>query len=171
MPIKVRTGNQWVQVSDGADGSSSVPSGSIVMYNSASAPNGWVLCDNSTAAQQAGAPDLRDRFIIGTGYSYSVGDTGGYADVYIPQHTHAVNIAEGGNHTHQYYFRSGTSRADNDESHQRNSGVAEYTTMGTGAHQHTATTSNNTGGAAITNAQRAGRNRPPFYALTFIMKL
>ena len=171
MPIKVRSGNQWVQVSDGADGSSSVPSGAIVMYNSASAPNGWVLCDNSSAAQNAGAPDLRDRFIIGSGNNYSIDDKGGYTDVYIPQHTHGVTIDTGGNHTHTYYFRSGTSRADNDESHQRNSGDAIYTTMGTGAHDHTASTSNNTGGAAITNAQRSGRNLPPYYALTFIMKL
>ena len=171
MPIKVRSGNEWIQVSDGADGSSSVPSGAIVMYNSASAPSGWVLCDNSSAAQAAGAPDLRDRFIIGAGDDHSIDDTGGYTDVYIPQHTHAVTIAEGGNHTHTYLFRSGTSRADNDEDHARNTGAATYTTTGTGAHNHTATTANNTGGAAITNAQRSGRNLPPFYALTFIMKL
>ena len=33
------------------------------------------------------------------------------------------------------------------------------------------TTAVNTGGAAITNAQRSGRNLPPYYALCYIMKL
>ena len=41
-----------------------------------------------------------------------------------------------------------------------------------GSHQHTysGTTANNTGGAAITNAQRSNRNLPPYYALCYIMK-
>lgn len=38
-----------------------------------SIPAGWLLC----AANNAPAPDLSDRFIIGAGDQYSVGDTGG----------------------------------------------------------------------------------------------
>ena len=35
-------------------------------------PAGWHLCDGT-----AGTPDLRDKFIIGAGSTYGVGDTGG----------------------------------------------------------------------------------------------
>ena len=47
-------------------------SGMIMMYNSSSAPSGWYLCNGSN-----GTPDLRDRFIVGAGNSYSHGTTGG----------------------------------------------------------------------------------------------
>ena len=85
MPIKVRSGGAWVQVAgagadgqDGQDGAGgdSIPTGVIVMYNGNSAPTGWVLCDNSAAAQAAGAPDLRDKFVVGTGNGYSIGSQG-----------------------------------------------------------------------------------------------
>ncbi len=42
-------------------------SGSIV-----SIPTGWALCDGTN-----GTPDLRDRFIVGAGSTYSVDDMGG----------------------------------------------------------------------------------------------
>ena len=47
-------------------------SGMIIMYNSATAPSGWYLCDGNN-----GTPDLRDRFIVGAGNSYSLNATGG----------------------------------------------------------------------------------------------
>ena len=34
-------------------------------------PNGWVICDGTN-----GTPDLRDRFLVGAGSSYSPGDSG-----------------------------------------------------------------------------------------------
>jgi len=37
-------------------------------------PAGWVLCDGNN-----GTPNLKDRFIVGAGLSFSVGDTGGAA--------------------------------------------------------------------------------------------
>jgi len=51
-----------------------LPSGVIVMWSgpSSSTPSGWVLCDGSN-----GTPDLRDRFVVGAGSSYSAGSTGG----------------------------------------------------------------------------------------------
>jgi hypothetical protein len=38
-----------------------------------SIPSGYVLCNGSN-----GTPDLRDRFVVGAGNSYSVGSNGGF---------------------------------------------------------------------------------------------
>ena len=133
-------------------------------------PSGFVLCDGNNST-----PDLRNRFIIGAGNSYNVDATGGYTDVFIPEHTHTFSATtnDPGTHTHTY------SRYANTYSYGRHwqgyPSIAETTTTNTGgggSHTHTVsgTTANNTGGAAITNAQRSGRNIPPYYALCYIMK-
>ena len=49
-------------------------SGSII-----SIPSGWSLCDGTL-----GTPDLRDKFVVGAGATYSVDDTGGSVN-----HNHA----------------------------------------------------------------------------------
>jgi microcystin-dependent protein len=52
-------------------------------------PAGWALCDGNN-----GRPDLRDRFIVGAGAGYSLGDTGGTAT-----HSGLATTAAGG-HSH-----------------------------------------------------------------------
>ena len=49
-------------------------SGMILLWSGATnaIPTGWVICDG-----QNSTPDLRDRFVVGAGNSYSVGATGG----------------------------------------------------------------------------------------------
>lgn len=62
-----------------------VPIGGIIMWSGAinTIPSGWVLCAGQTGISRsdgAGAinvPDLRDRFIVGAGISYTVALTGG----------------------------------------------------------------------------------------------
>ena len=63
---------------------STVPSGVIVMWSGsvASIPAGWALCNGAS-----GTPDLRDRFIIGVGSTYSPGQVGGAAAINL-QHNH-----------------------------------------------------------------------------------
>jgi hypothetical protein len=56
-----------------------IPSGLIAQWEGSVAPAGWVLCDNSAEAIAAGAPDLRDKFIIGAGGAHASGATGGSA--------------------------------------------------------------------------------------------
>ena len=170
--------------SDGADGDkgqkgasgtdASLPSGVIVVWSGsvASIPSGWVLCNGSNST-----PDLRNRFIVGagTGGNYSPGNTGGYTDVFIPEHTHTYSgSVSGGTHNHtyvdQYVVINNGYRpwpANNNDCAARNVNVG-----GDGSHSHSysGTTAVNTGGAAITNAQRSGRNLPPYYALCYIMK-
>ena len=168
MPVKIRKSGAWVTVSDGADGedgSSTLPQGCIIMYNGNSAPNGWALCDGG-----GGRPDLRDKFIIGAGSAYSRGSEGGYADTPIINHQHSFSssTSEDGAHTHSYNFRSGTERADNDEDHARNSGSSSYNTGENGAHAHSF--SGTTDGATNSINSGSGRNIPPYYALTYIIK-
>ena len=141
MPIKVREGGAWVQVSDGSDGAdgASFVTGMIMMFSGTTAPTGWVLCNNSTEAQAANAPDLRDRFIVGTGDSYNLNDTGGSADAVVVSHTHTSPVgtaAGGGQAALQGNFAAGNI----------NTGSAS-------------------GGVSGTN-----KNLPPYYALAFIMK-
>jgi hypothetical protein len=54
---------------------SAVPSGGIIMWSGSigSVPSGYYLCDGTN-----GTPDLRDRFVVGSGSTYAVGNTGGF---------------------------------------------------------------------------------------------
>ena len=51
-----------------------LPAGGIILWSGAvdAIPAGWVLCDGENST-----PDLRDRFVVGAGGGYAVGDTGG----------------------------------------------------------------------------------------------
>ena len=71
-------------------GGGSVPSGLICMWSGAAdaIPEGWLLCNGNN-----NTPDLRNRFIVGAGSTYSVGNTGGSNNVtltanQLPRHTH-----------------------------------------------------------------------------------
>jgi microcystin-dependent protein len=53
-------------------------------------PSGWKLCDGSN-----GTPDLRNRFIVGAGSSYGLGNIGGEA-------SHRLTISEMPSHNHLF---------------------------------------------------------------------
>ena len=154
-----------------------VPSGVICMWSGTNAniPSGWYLCDGTN-----GTPDLRDRFIVGSGSSYTTGNTGGAASVTLttaqmPSHTHS-----GPSHTHSF---SGTTSSSGAHSFAaRNSysgwngaaagnGGQRYTL---GGPNHTHTFSGTTGSASGTTGSAGSgsshENRPPYYALAYIMK-
>ena len=119
--------------------------GMIMMYNGSSAPSGWAICDG-----QNGTPDLRDRFIVGTGSSYSLGNTGGANSV-------TLTTAQMPSHKH-------TTSVDNTNLFP-SSGQTSIGFGGAGSYPATTFTMNNEGGG------QAHENRPPYYALMFIMKL
>lgn len=77
-----------------------IPSGVILMWSGSTGtiPTGWLLCDGTN-----GTPNLRDRFVVGAGSSYSVGDTGGAVTVTtggIGGHTHTGITSSAGAHDH-----------------------------------------------------------------------
>jgi hypothetical protein len=149
-----------------------VPAGIIAMWSGlvANIPSGWVLCNGSN-----GTPDLRDRFIVGAGSTYSPGATGGSTAASTTSsngaHTHTgttggheLTVAEMPAHTHTYRGAtitgggsdpdgSGTTFETGDTSSAGSGDAHTHTISSDGAHTHTVTTP-----------------LPPFYALCFIQK-
>ena len=69
-----------------------VPAGAILIWSGSASdiPDGFALCDGTN-----GTPDLRDRFVLGAGKSYSVNSTGGEEEHTltkneIPDHVHGI---------------------------------------------------------------------------------
>ena len=126
-----------------------IPSGVIVMWSGSAnnVPSGWALCDGGN-----GRPDLRNRFIVGAGDSYGVGATGGAASVTLtkeqmPSHSHNLTMY-GGDLVGAWkdsnnFFMTWTK-------YDRNS---------------------NTKVTDATGGGQAHENRPPYFALCFIIKL
>jgi microcystin-dependent protein len=148
-----------------------VPAGVIVMWSGsiASIPSGWALCNGSNST-----PDLRDRFIVGAGSLYSVANTGGSNSVtltpaQLPSHTHSITDP---GHKHNILGQSGGDNNDNNNS-QRFAGGDKSPTES--AFFFTNTTANQTSTTSITinstGSNQPHENRPPFYALAYIMKL
>ena len=164
-------------------------------------PPGWALCDGGLKTKLDGtnftAPDLRERFIVGAGgenttnpvvgAAYTNGNTGGANTVtlttaQIPSHTHTLNIVSGGNHQHKalidhggggsYGTDPGPGNAmwtdeDNDSGMSSNNPIANgvLPTDYQGSHNHSGSSNSSTGGNA------SHENRPPYYALAYIIKL
>jgi len=149
-------GDIWYDTSPSSSGG--FVTGMIMMFSGTTAPSGWVLCDNSAEAQAANAPDLRDRFIVGTGNSYNLNDKGGSASVTLteaqmPQHNHGAANST----SNVVRWTGGSSGFPNIGPGTPNSYRIEFTTVGGG-------------GNSNKGSGDAHENRPPYYALAFIMK-
>ena len=140
-----------------------IPTGMISLWYGSigSVPSGWYLCDGSN-----GTPDLRDRFIIGAGSSYSVGATGGSANhtlttAEMPTHTHnATSVVTDPGHFHNFQVAgSGTGNPSN-----QNAGSSSAST-GTKTTGITVTTTNDTAGSSSSFSILN-----PYYALAYVMK-
>ena len=136
-----------------------IPTGVISLWYGAigSVPTGWYLCDGSN-----GTPDLRSRFVVGAGSTYSVNATGGSADSIVVSHTHtASSVVTDPGHNH-------TVNAGANVSNQLVSGG----TVNLGATNTGTATTGITVATTITSAGVSGTNAnlPPYYALAYIMK-
>lgn len=186
--------NLGVKFPDNTVQTTALPFNAIAFWSGtiASIPSGWQLCDGTN-----GTPDLRDRFVVGAGNTYSIGNTGGLSQVsllspQLPAHAHPVSsssISPAGTHNH------GSPDTASDGNHRHpvsaltNSGASIYTSgAGTlqltpstgpggshthptgvgpaGTHSHTITIN-----AGERGLGAAHENRPPFYALAFIMEV
>ncbi len=143
-----------------------IPSGTIVLWSGATSaiPTGWLICDGTSST-----PDLRNRFVVGAGSTYSVDATGGSADAVIPTHNHtATSTVTDPGHFHlegstvQYGVTTSTSRGN--RSGDTEASGKSFNTESATTGITVATTTANTGVSA-TNA-----NLPPYYALAYIMK-
>lgn len=159
-------------------GNGTIPIGGIIMWSGtlAAIPLGWALCNGSS-----GTPDLRERFIVGAGgdnpsvngsTGYNPGNTGGDNTVtltvnQIPSHNHdGITGVDSPDHTHTSSFiRDRSSGATGnavlgDENYYGN----QFVTSGGAStrHQHSIPSQ---GGS------QSHENRPPYYALAFIMRV
>ena len=157
-PIRVDAGikynpstNRLTAGSYAGDGSAltgieSFITGMIILWSGAAdaIPSGFVLCDGNNST-----PNLSGRFVVGYDASnsdYDVDDTGGSESVtltvnQIPAHTHNINLA-----VRAFYQEP------------RNFGVG------------TDGSANNSEDTGSTGGGQSHENRPPFYALCYIMK-
>lgn len=157
-----------------------VPQGGIILWSGAvdNIPTGWALCNGSN-----GTPDLRDRFIVGAGSTYSVGNTGGANSVTLtaaqmPTHNHSATTASAGAHTHGGstgngggHSHTGTTASGGGHTHTASTGSAgshshSGSTNTTGSHSHTQrryTTATGLRIATTTNGGGAGQTQdiPP----------
>lgn len=156
-----------------------IPRGIITMWSGAvdAVPSGWHLCDGTN-----GTPDLRDRFIVAAGNSYSPGYTGGSL-TYTPTITvdgsgtgvqvgyHTLTIAEMPTHNHTLHiYQGGDSAGGRCTNFGGRSYIQDDTCLPTGGnqgHNHPIVDY----GHAHSASASAIDSRPPYYALAFIMKL
>lgn len=187
---------------DAAIANAGVPSGVITMWSGsiATIPPGWNLCDGTN-----GTPDLRNRFVVGAGSSYGVGDAGGSNEVTLssaqmPSHSHgggSLAVGSGGGHSHgsgtlstntagshtHTYSRMATSSVIkfwSDDTPANGVITSTVDTSSSGSHSHSLSGSTSAAGdhshslSGSTASQGGGaahENRPPYYALAYIMKL
>jgi hypothetical protein len=141
-----------------------IPAGIISLWYGSigSVPTGWYLCDGSN-----GTPDLRDRFIVGAGSTYSVGGTGGATTHTIttsemPSHSHtATSTVTDPGHNHIISSTS-TGVVSTSGNYAGNTGVVTSSTATTGI--TVATTLTSTGSGTAFNILN------PYYALAYVMK-
>lgn len=186
--------NNGIKFPDNTEQNTALPFNTIAFWSGliSSIPSGWQLCDGTN-----GTPDLRDKFVVGAGSSYTIGNTGGQVSVSLtspelPAHNHPVtstSINPSSTHSHG---SPGTGTEDNHRhtvSALTNAGASIYTSGGgalqltpstgpagshshpaavgaAGAHTHVITIS-----AGESGSGSAHENRPPYYALAFIMEV
>lgn len=139
-----------------------IPANIVIMWSGAiiDIPDGWFLCNGEN-----GTPDLRNRFVVGTGNNFVFNSQGGTADSIVVSHSHTAVVSTTASHTHTLSlgsFQSGGSGLGLRSSDDATRGARSTTGASDGNHSHSSTI-NTTGQSGI------GRNMPPYLALAYII--
>lgn len=131
-----------------------IPLGGIITWSGPAnkIPYGWALCDGQISHGRR-TPDLRGRFIVGAGTGYPSGSTGGEASHKLaaqemPAHTHGISAKTVG-FTLRY---NDEPEAVTHDGNSKNNGLRTIASTEAGEGQE-------------------HENRPPFYALCYIMRV
>ena len=139
------------------------PIGMIVIWSKTAIPSGWHICDGTN-----NTPDLRNRFVVCSGDEYNNGDTGG-------EKTHTLTVSEMPSHTHNM-----DSSFSNRSRYLIYIDGYSYTIGSSGTsgqmrdYLPKSSSVSFTGGSSIlddTGGSQAHENRPPYYALYYIMRI
>ena len=161
-----------------------VPSGSLLMWPTATAPSGYLLCNGAAVSRTTYAalfavvgttfgvgdttttfnlPDYRDRMPIGAGTTYSANSQGGSANAIVVSHTHTATVTDPG-HLHAFnygaYDWTVTGGASTITANRSGGPAGATASASTGI-----SVSNSTTGSSGTNA-----NLPPYLGIYFIIK-
>lgn len=138
-------------------GNGAFPIGGIMIWSGAVSqiPPGWALCDGTR-----GTPNLKDRFIVSVGAGYSPGNTGGAASVtltlnQIPSHRHNYvgdDMLNGIDAWWTIYRWNTSTKYD----------ASSSLNQGHKSHVY---------GTSYEGGDQPHENRPPFYALCYIMRV
>ena len=177
-----------------------VPTGGLIMWSTASAPSGFLLCDGSAVSRSTYAalfaivsttfgsgdgtttfnvPNYTNRFPYGT----TLGSTGGSANATLVSHTHtATSTASGGSHQHFTVFNAeqgneGTLSASNTIVRRGSFGSDynyDFASNASAANIGLTSASNATPTVATTNSTEGSSatnaNLPPYLGINFIIK-
>lgn len=192
------------------------PIGALLAYAGSTAPLGWLMCDGAAVSRTTYAalfavigttygagngsttfnvPDLRNRVPVGSGSTYTRGQTGGAATVTLTSsqmpghthdfsdtsssagdHTHSGSTSSGGDHSHSYYsagsrsdlLAGGGTGAATSASGTTSSGGSHSHSMSlnsNGSHTHTVSGTTSTAGSGS-----AHENMPPFMAMPTLIR-
>ncbi|MCB0628197.1 MAG: tail fiber protein [Saprospiraceae bacterium] len=138
-----------------------MPVGTIITYSGTEPPNGWLLCAGQSITQSqypnlhaligGTVPDLRDRFVVGAGKTYNLNEKGGVKKV-------TLTVDEMPSHKH-YGFGESYSNWP--------LGIYESNQMGSHGGKDN---DNHFYGTTEAGGDQAHENRPPYFALTYIIK-
>lgn len=152
-----------------------LPKGTILMWSGAKTaiPTGWALCDGLTHSGVA-TPNLQNKFILGAGDNYNVGNIGGSEDAIVVSHSHSIT-----DNGHRHFVGtsvdlgggSGNTLSASNSLARANGG--DYLLQGSIATPTVGLSNTATTGISVDTQGiiGTGANMPPYYALCFIIKI
>lgn len=151
-------------------GKVNVPLNGIVLWGGtlADLPAGFHLCDG-----YEGTPDLRERFVVGAGDSYTLGDTGGHWRD--PAHSHTFSV-DNADHVHEFTQTELDPPSGSILTPCAGWGTPWYVQASYPSHTHRATIYSSVGTGIHTHAhtrelsRNGDYNAPQYYTLAYIQR-